>query len=131
MRARRRAIPKRLATSRALPPDVSRASLVLSVVQTDNTFTCQPSGDWVGKCLFCGTKVAVSAAGSTIATIEHIFPLTGGGDLTDPHNLGLACRRCNGEKGARHDRHVGKGGRADEVIAAMLARRADRWRDAP
>jgi 5-methylcytosine-specific restriction endonuclease McrA len=85
---------------------------------------------WVGRCIHCNTKVFVTSSGTTDATIEHIKPLCDGGDPTDPHNLALACTRCNNEKGIRHYMHAGKGGRADEVIAQLLAKRADRWRDA-
>ena len=67
--------------------------------------------------------------GSTNATIEHIVPLCDGGDPTDPRNLSLACASCNNEKGIRHDKHAGKGGRADEVIRALQEKRAHRWRE--
>ena len=39
------------------------------------------------------------------ATIEHILPRTLGGD-NDLRNLGVAHRRCNGEKGRRWDAPV-------------------------
>ena len=52
-----------------------------------------------------------------------------GGEATDPRNLALACKRCNNEKGIHHDKHAGKGGRADEVIATLLAKRLKRWKD--
>jgi len=85
---------------------------------------------WCGKCIHCGTRLYVTVEGSTTATIEHIQPLCDGGDPHDPRNLALACSRCNNEKGVRHDMHAGKGGRADEVIAQLQAKRAERWRDA-
>jgi len=68
-------------------------------------------------------------AGETGATLEHIQPLCDGGHSTEPENLALACARCNNEKGVRHDQHAGKGGRADEVIAALKEKRMQRWRD--
>ena len=52
-----------------------------------------------------------------------------GGSPDDPHNLALACQGCNNRKGVEHDQHVGKGGRADQVIEALRAKRALRWRE--
>ena len=120
-----------------------RGDLVLRIVQTDNTFGPQKeqwsnerplitSGHvpcWVGKCIHCNSKVFVTPDGFTDATIEHIVPLCDGGHPSDLHNLALACARCNNEKGIRHDKHAGKGGRADEVIGALMERRLARWRD--
>jgi 5-methylcytosine-specific restriction endonuclease McrA len=119
------------------PKAKKRADIVLSIVATDNTFesvvTAFPefhlySAAWVGRCIHCNTKVFVTDEGDTVATIEHITPLCDGGEPTDPRNLGLACARCNNEKGIRHDMHAGKGGRADEVIAQLRAKREGRWR---
>ena len=84
---------------------------------------------WVGKCIHCNTKLFVTDHGNTDATVEHIQPLCDGGDPTDPRNLALACKRCNNEKGVRHDQHAGKGGRADEVIARLREKRAQRWQE--
>lgn len=67
--------------------------------------------------------------GITDATVEHIKPLCDGGASRDLSNLALACKRCNNEKGIHHDQHAGKGGRADEVITALLAKRMLRWRE--
>jgi 5-methylcytosine-specific restriction endonuclease McrA len=82
----------------------------------------------MGKCIHCNAKVYVGLHGSTNDTVEHVNPLCAGGDPIDPHNLALACSGCNNDKGLRHDKHVGKGGRADEVIAALQAKRDSRWR---
>ena len=118
----------------------SRTEVVLSIVAHDNTFeqlveewrfgsptVHQPC--WVGRCIHCNAKVFVTTSGTTDATIEHIAPLCDGGDPIDPHNLALACASCNNEKGIRHDKHAGKGGRADEVIRALQEKRASRWRE--
>lgn len=104
--------------------------VVLSIVETDSTFELESDGYWVGNCIHCNRKLAVAPDGATdSATVEHINPLCHGGEATDPRNLALACRGCNNEKGVRHDQHVGKGGRADEVVANLLQKRASRWRN--
>lgn len=78
-------------------------------------------------CIHCNTKLSVCFNGVTNATLEHIQPLCSGGSPDDPHNLALACARCNNKKGIDHDQHAGKGGRADEVISALKAKREERW----
>jgi 5-methylcytosine-specific restriction endonuclease McrA len=90
-----------------------------------------PQGEvgWQGKCIHCNTKLYVGLTGDTDATIEHIRPKCSGGHPEDPRNLALACSRCNNEKGVRHDRFAGKDPRADEVIAALLEKRMERWRE--
>lgn len=119
------------------PRGASRAQVVLSIVATDVTFELQRAGTsrndliafWCGKCIHCNTKLYVTQQGSTDATVEHINPLCNGGESIDPRNLALACKGCNNEKGVRHDQHVGKGGRADEVITALQGKRLSRWRE--
>jgi len=86
------------------------------------------SQGWMGKCIHCNSKLFVTASGETDATVEHIKPLCDDGDSHDLRNLALACKRCNNEKGIRHDQHSGKNGRADEVIAALQEKRDLRWR---
>lgn len=98
------------------------------MVLTDSTFGANEHG-YVGRCIYCNTHLCVTVLGETDATLEHISPLCAGGSPDDPRNLALACKRCNNEKGTRHDRRAGRGGRADEVIAALRARRRGRWRD--
>jgi 5-methylcytosine-specific restriction endonuclease McrA len=118
----------------------SRSDVVLSIVATDSTFkpvvkefpefNMYPAA-WVGRCLHCNSRVFVTDDGQTSATIEHINPLCNEGGLTDPRNLALACASCNNRKGVEHDMHAGKGGRADEVIAALQQKRDGRWREPP
>ena len=115
---------------------MSRAKIVLSIVATDNTFNLMYvhpdpltiNVPWRGKCIHCNASVLVHCDGATSATIEHIDPQCNGGDKYDARNLALACARCNNEKGIRHDKHAGEGGRADEVIAALKFKRETRWR---
>ena len=108
-----------------------RERRVLAVVATDRTFDRQDvRGDsvWVGKCIHCNRRLVVDAGGATAATIEHIVPRNHGG-TDDIENLALACDRCNGEKGLRHDHR-----RADDpglvaVVERLQSRRRERWRD--
>lgn len=117
---------------------MNRTRVVLSVVETDNTFELVCGSDswfWLGKCIHCNTRITVDEDGDTRhrsnnTTLEHIVPICAGGDPVDPCNLALACKGCNNRKGIDHDKHVGKGGRADEVIASLQSKRAARWRDA-
>lgn len=113
-----------------------RRDVVLSIVATDMTFVFHQNesfgpgtGIWIGRCIHCGRKLGVGHAGATDATVEHINPLCNDGDSVDPRNLALACKGCNNEKGVRHDKHAGKGGRADEVITALQGKRLARWRE--
>lgn len=120
------------------PRHVSREELVLTIVATDDTFERTVSQffsegrpldvTWVGRCIHCNTSLVVALDGETSATIEHIRPLCDDGHPTDPQNLALACSTCNNEKGIRHDRFVGRGGRADAIVTALLKRRMERWR---
>ena len=108
------------------PSGSSRRHLVLNIVKTDNTFELKTLRDetcWVGKCLFCRSKLVVSLNGDTTATIEHILPLTHGG-TNDLSNLALACVECNSEKGRRHD----SGKKPVALIEQLLMTRQQRWK---
>lgn len=114
------------------PGGQRRIDLVLEVVESDSTFHLKDvSGTkmWVGNCLHCNRKLVVTLQGTTGATLEHIMPLSAGGSPDDLINLALACASCNNEKGIHHDPHVGKGGRADEVIKTLQEKRIARWRE--
>ncbi len=101
---------------------MSVVTLLNQVATTDRTFH-REEGDWVGKCLICGGPLRFDATTGEGATIEHIFPRNLGGD-NDLRNLGVAQRRCNGEKGRRRDQD-----RYSELVARLRAERARRWRD--
>lgn len=121
------------------PKGDSRSRFVLMIAITDSTFNKvvqhdplklkAPIESWLGKCIHCNSKLLVSGAGETNATIEHIDPLCNGSDPNDLTNLALACERCNNLKGIRHDGRVKKGSRAEEVILALKQRRLLRWRE--
>jgi 5-methylcytosine-specific restriction endonuclease McrA len=120
-------------------PDVTAArplnkrARILAIVATDRTFVRQllPGGlAHVGKCLHCNARLTISLAGEPLshATIEHILPRNHGG-TDDLANLGLACARCNAQKGVRLDAR--RAGDPDllRVVEALLARRRERWRE--
>lgn len=116
-------------------PCPRKKSMALSIVATDASFEKIPATSispeaWLGRCIHCNTKFVVERDGSTSATIEHITPKVAGGNPFDPKNLALACSRCNNEKGIRHDKKVGRGGRADQVVAALQEKREARWKEA-
>jgi 5-methylcytosine-specific restriction endonuclease McrA len=61
------------------------------------------------------------------ATVEHIVPRAQGG-TDDLQNLGLACARCNHQKGRRWDNRPGDP-KGLEIQEKLLAKRRSRWRD--
>jgi 5-methylcytosine-specific restriction endonuclease McrA len=123
-----------------------KRAIILAIVATDSTFARaraagrpldsrgleRGAGDetFVGKCLHCGATLVIDLDGEprSHATIEHILPRSHGG--TDAlENLGLACARCNAEKGVRHDSKRTFGGRLAEVVQALAEKRRARWVD--
>lgn len=110
-----------------------RQRLILGIVATDRTFERRTHNDasfWVGHCIFCSRALTVDDDGSldARATIEHIVPRAHGGD-DQLVNLALACRRCNTEKGVRHDVRKHDDPRSRAIIEALQAKRRARWRD--
>lgn len=109
------------------------AAMILAIVSTDTTFVQARYGEgeaYIGKCLHCGARLVVGLDGAPVsrATIEHILPRAHGG--TDAlENLGLACARCNSEKGVRHDAQARFDGRLVEIVEALLEKRKARWRE--
>lgn len=104
---------------------------ILEIVTTDRTFErVEYRGHevWMGKCLHCNGRLTVGLDGTPISrvTIEHIVPRAKGG-VDDLSNLGLACARCNHQKGRSHDQRSDP--RAAAVIERLLERRRARWRD--
>lgn len=114
------------------PNPVSRGRQVLDIIGTDTTFEIHTFRDgercWVGKCIHCNARMTVKMNGETGFTIEHIHPRCAAG-TNDLRNLAMACGGCNNEKGRNHDQGVGKDDRADEIVAALQAKRLARWRD--
>jgi 5-methylcytosine-specific restriction endonuclease McrA len=109
---------------------MSVVTLLNQVAATDRTFH-REEGDWAGKCLICSGPLRFDANTGEGATIEHILPRNLGGD-NDLRNLGVAHRRCNGEKGRRWDppaRRRRDQDRYSELVARLRAERARRWRD--
>lgn len=107
--------------------------LALQIAKTDNTFSrvhLRGQEAWVGKCLHCGAKVVVTVAGKLLppATIEHILPKHHGGDDSLP-NVGIACRKCNNEKGVHLDRLPKTHPRLVAMIQHLSEVRQKRWRE--
>ena len=106
---------------------------ILAILATDMTFERSTAGDrdvWSGKCLHCNARLLIGLDGEPIsrATIEHIMPRNHGGS-DDLSNLGIACARCNSEKGVRHDHKQKNDARLQEVVAKLAEKRRARWRD--
>jgi hypothetical protein len=94
--------------------------LLLWIAATDATFEPVelPGGPALqGKCIHCNAKQTITLEGRPISrsTVEHIVPQCHGGtDALD--NLAIACSRCNGGKGVRHDSKP----RSDPKLSAMI-----------
>jgi 5-methylcytosine-specific restriction endonuclease McrA len=116
--------------------ELPRRARVLGIVASDKTFAKRPLGGsagafvWAGKCIHCNAQLSVALDGTLlgVATVEHIIPRHhGGGDSVE--NLALACARCNGGKGIRHDGKPRGDAKLEAMIALLQKRRAERWRD--
>lgn len=108
-------------------------TLLLWIAATDKTFDLitLPQGPALcGKCIHCGSRHTLLRDGTPIsdATIEHIVPRHHGGtdDLT---NLAIACLRCNGEKGIRHDARPQLDAKLQALIGKLQERRTARLRE--
>jgi 5-methylcytosine-specific restriction endonuclease McrA len=109
---------------------MSHTSLMVQIARTDATFA-QQGDTWVGRCLICGGPLRFEALTGAGATIEHILPRSLGG-TNDLSNLGIAHRRCNGEKGRRWDprrRHRARKEHYDELLHRLREERLRRWRE--
>lgn len=111
----------------------TRRNRILAIVATDATFELRVVRDeptWIGRCIHCNTRVAVSPAGDPEpgVTVEHIEPRHhGGGQALD--NLAFACARCNQSKGMRHDHKRRDDPKLSALIESLRARRRERWRE--
>lgn len=110
-------------------------ALLLRLALTDRTFartTVVGVAALLGKCLHCGTKLAVALDGRPIsdATVEHIVPRHHDGD-DDLMNCAIACGPCNHGKGVRLDARRRDDPTLSAVIAALLQKRRERYRDVP
>jgi hypothetical protein len=100
---------------------------------------------WSTRCLHCRSRLHVDRDGvpSGHASLEHVVPrawvdrraaaaLVGRvGAPNDARNLALACARCNHDKGKGPDARGPGDARALDVVAALVERRLQRWRDLP
>lgn len=106
------------------------AALLNHIAETDTTFH-RAGKTWTGRCLICNGPLRFDADTGEGASVEHIVPrsLGGGNDL---ENLGIAHRRCNGEKGIHWDggrRRRAQPDRYSELVERLLRARHARWRD--
>jgi len=109
---------------------MNSAQLLNQIAATDATFHRQGTS-WVGRCLICRGPLRFDARTGEGASVEHIVPRSLGGtnELT---NLGIAHRRCNGEKGIHWDggrRRKADPQRYGQLVQRLLAERQSRWRD--
>lgn len=108
---------------------------MLWCVATDATFVpaeFQGRAAYAGRCVHCNAQLVVTAEGDRAlrATLEHIVPRgRGGADALD--NLALACGRCNGAKGVRHDPKPRGDPDLEAMIERLRARKAERLREPP
>ena len=110
---------------------MSTVDLLNRIAQTDATYV-RRGECWVVKCLLCGGPLRFDASTGEGATVEHILPRSLGG-TSDLLNLGVAHRRCNGEKGRRWDpkrRHRTAPERYRTLLERLRGERLRRWRGA-
>lgn len=100
------------------------------IAETDATFRREGKA-WTGRCLICSGPLRFDAETGEGASVEHIVPRSPGGG-NDLENLGIAHRRCNGEKGIHWDggrRRPAQPERYSELVGRLLRTRRARWRD--
>ena len=106
--------------------------LFLSLIVTDQTYEqtfVRGEEVWVGRCIHCNKKLVFALDGAPLSegSIEHIVPQNhGGGDAAS--NLAIACKRCNHQKGKRHDWKPLSNPGLQNVIQILLRRKAERAR---
>lgn len=110
-----------------------RHALLLWCAATDRTFDrAELRGVEVlaGKCIHCNCLVCVDLDGTRQlrATLEHIVPRNHGG-TNALDNLAVACGRCNGAKGIRHDNQRWGDPKLMEMIERLQERKRKRLRD--
>ncbi len=110
-----------------------RLDLLRAIAQTDTSFSrITRDGEvfWSGKCIYCNTRLDLYEDGRPLSpiTVEHLRPRNHGG-TGELQNLALACPSCNQSKGSKIDNRKKGDTRMEEVIAAALERRQQRWRE--
>jgi 5-methylcytosine-specific restriction endonuclease McrA len=116
--------------------------LFLLALAHDAEAALRADGRWRTRCLHCRSTLEFDADGTPLGhgTLEHVVPqawfgkraaaaLTRevGDAANDARNLALACAGCNHDKGKGPDARGPTDERAREVVAALLARRLERW----
>ena len=103
-----------------------------ALIAADSAYTqsvVRGQSAWVGPCIHCGKKLVFSLEGEPLsnASIEHIVPRHHGG-TNDLENLAIACRRCNYQKGTRHDCKPLNDPGLQQMIARLRQRKHERSR---
>lgn len=104
--------------------------LFLSLIALDRTYQqTRIRGEtvWVGRCIHCQKKLMFALDGEPLSegSLEHILPQShGGGD--DLSNLAIACKRCNNQKGKRHDWKQLSDEGLQNMIETLQARKKER-----
>jgi 5-methylcytosine-specific restriction endonuclease McrA len=104
--------------------------LFLSLIASDRTYeSLRISGEqvWAGRCIHCNKKLLFSLSGEPLSegSLEHILPQTHGG-TDDLNNLAIACKRCNHQKGKRHDCKPLSDEGLQNMIALLQQRKKER-----
>lgn len=108
---------------------------LLWAAATDNTFERMERGGrpvLSGRCIHCRKRHVLALDGEPLspATLEHIQPRNHGGTNAGT-NLAIACKTCNQSKGSRLDCRRRDDPDLVRVVALLLARRTERWREPP
>ena len=104
--------------------------LFLSLIASDRTYErVRVRGEqvWVGRCIHCNKKLVFSMNGEPLSegSLEHIVPKAHGG-TDDLCNLAIACKRCNHQKGKRHDCKPLRDDGLQNMIKSLQTRKAER-----
>jgi 5-methylcytosine-specific restriction endonuclease McrA len=105
---------------------MSTAHRLNRIAETDSTFR-RHGTDWVGKCLICGGPLRFDARMGEGATVELIVS-RGQGGTHELRSLGIAHRRCNGEKGIHWDDGARRTARPERYAALVERSRTERMR---
>lgn len=73
--------------------------------------------DWI--CYLCGRDISRGAVGDLSVEVDHIIPISRGGDPFNQENLALTHRICNRIKGSQYYEEVLKSKVAKNAVVSM------------